>query len=128
MNMEESFCDSTYENHIHLAERELSAFIGAVAKLFGPEQAECSTEDWFDESDLMDGPPGSTSRDWRAVTVAASARLASRLAVAQHRGADLRVGAKDSWVLRGSGSRHDGRDEAGPRWPVTELRIGFEPL
>jgi hypothetical protein len=94
MNTEQSFCDSTYENHIHTAERELSAFIGAVTKLFGPEQAECSTEDWLDESGPMDGPPGSTSRDWRAVTVAASARLANRLAVAQRRGADLRVGER----------------------------------
>jgi len=31
----------------------------------------------------MDSPPRSTSRDWRAVTVVASARLANRTAVAQ---------------------------------------------
>jgi hypothetical protein len=84
MNTEESFCNSTYEDQIHMAERELSAFISAVTELFGPEQAKLSTEDWLDESELMDSPPRSTSRDWRAVTVAASARVANRLTAAQH--------------------------------------------
>ena len=61
-----------------MAERELSAFIRAVTELFGPEQARLSTEGWLDESERMDSPPRATSRDWRAVTVAASARLANR--------------------------------------------------
>ena len=85
MNAEESFCCSAYEDQIHLAERELWAFIRAVAELYGPEQARFSTEDWLDESELMDSPPRSTSRDWRAVSVAASLRLAKRLTVAQRR-------------------------------------------
>jgi hypothetical protein len=79
-NKQESFCDSTYEDQMHKAERELSAFMSAVTELFGPGQARLAAEDWLDESDLMDSPPRSTSRDWRAVTVAASARLANRLA------------------------------------------------
>jgi hypothetical protein len=83
MNTDESFCNSTCEDQIHMAERELSAFIGAVTALFGPEQAKLSTEDWLDESELMDSPR-SPIRDWRAVTVAASARLANRLTAAQH--------------------------------------------
>jgi len=78
MDKEESFCNSTCEDQINMAERELSAFIRAVTELFGPEQARLSTEDWLDESGLMDCAPRSTSRDWRAVTVAASARLANR--------------------------------------------------
>jgi hypothetical protein len=57
MDKEESFCNSTCENQINMAERELSAFIRAVTELFGPEQAKCSTEDWLDELDLMDSPP-----------------------------------------------------------------------
>jgi hypothetical protein len=68
-----------------LAEHELSAFISAVTQLFGPEQANLSAEDWLQESELIDSPPRSTSRDWRAVTIAASARLANRLTVALHR-------------------------------------------
>ena len=64
---------------MHRKESELSAFIGAVTESFGPDVAKLSAEDWLDESELMDSPPRSTSRDWRAVTVAASARLASRL-------------------------------------------------
>ena len=79
MNPNESFDHSTYADQINLAERELASFIGAVKELFGPEQALLSAADWLDESELMDNPPRSTSRDWRAVTVAASARLANRV-------------------------------------------------
>ena len=86
MNSDESFDNSTYADQIHLAERELASFIGAVKELFGPEQALLSVDDWLDESELMDSPPRSTSRDWRAVTVAASARLANRVTVARSHG------------------------------------------
>jgi hypothetical protein len=87
MNDGESFSSSICDDQVHQAERELSAFVGAVGELFGPELAKVSAEDWLDESELMDSPPRSESRDWRAVTVAASARLANRLNVTlQHRG------------------------------------------
>ncbi len=92
MNSEERFCNSTYDQ-VRMAERELSAFIRAVTQLFGSEEAKLSAEDWLDESELMDSPPLSTGRNWRAVTIAASARLAHRLAAAQHRGSDRSVGA-----------------------------------
>jgi hypothetical protein len=82
MNTKESLSNSTCADQIRMAERELSAFMLAVTELFGPEQARLSAEDWLDESELMDRPPRPTNRDWRAVTVAASARLANRLAVA----------------------------------------------
>lgn len=108
MNYEEPFCYSTYADQMHVAERELSSFIGAVGELFGPEQAQLSADDWLDESELMDSPPLSTSRDWRAVTIAASARLANRLAVAQHRGSDHRRWRKDSSVPYAGGSRPAG--------------------
>lgn len=75
----ELFSDSIYEEQTQLAERELSSFIRAVTELYGPEQAGVSAKDWLDESDSMDTPPFSTERDWRAVTIAASARLASRV-------------------------------------------------
>ena len=78
MDKEESFCNSTCEDQIKMAEHELSAFILAVTELFGPEQARLSTEDWLDELELKDSSLRATSRDWRAVTVAASARLANR--------------------------------------------------
>jgi hypothetical protein len=85
MNSDESFDNSTCAGQMHMAERELASFLGAVTELFGPEQARLSAADWLDESELMDGPPRATSRDWRAVTVAASVRLASRLTVARDR-------------------------------------------
>ena len=81
MNEHESFSDSIYDEQTHLAERELSSFIAAVTELYGPEQAKLSAEDWLDESELMDSPPRSEVRNWRGVTIAASARLANRVNV-----------------------------------------------
>jgi len=79
MNEDKSFSDSIYEGQTHLAEREVSAFIGAVTELYGEEQARLSAEDWLDESELMDSPPRAEVRHWRAVTIVASARLANRV-------------------------------------------------
>jgi len=81
MSEHEAFSDSIYEEQTHQAERELSSFIAAVTELYGPEEAKLLAEDWLDESDLMDGPPRSEVRNWRAVTIAASARLANRVSV-----------------------------------------------
>jgi hypothetical protein len=83
MSTKEPFSDSIYEEQAHIAERELSAFLSAVTQLYGPEQAGLSEKDWLDESELMDSPPLSTTRDWRAVTIAASARLANRVSSAR---------------------------------------------
>ena len=73
------FSDSLYEEQRQLAERELASFLAAVTKLYGPEQAKLSAEDWLDESELIDSPPRSVVRNWGAVTIAASARLADRM-------------------------------------------------
>jgi hypothetical protein len=97
MNEHESFSNSIYEDQTHEAERELSAFTKAVTELFGPEQARASTQDWLQESELMDSPPRSTARGWRAVTIAASARLASRIDAAQYRQKSL-TGSSDTTV------------------------------
>jgi len=85
MNNRESFADLIYDEHTHLAERELFSFITAVEQLYGSEQARLSEMDWLDESDSMDNLPFPTERDWRTVTIAASARLANRLSVAFNR-------------------------------------------
>ena len=82
--MSKPFSNPIYEEQTHLAERELSSFITAVAELYGPEEATLSANDWLDESELMDSPPRSEVRDWRAVTIAASARLASRVSLPPH--------------------------------------------
>ncbi len=71
--------DSLYEEDLLLAERELSSFLAAVAELYGQEQAGLSAEDWLHESALMDDPPRSDARKWRAITIAAATRLASRI-------------------------------------------------
>ncbi len=98
MSPEEQFSNSTYADQMNLAERELASFIGAVTELFGPEQARLSADDWLDESQLLDCPPRFTSRNWRAVTVAASARLANRLTLARDRTAstDTKVSSRPS--------------------------------
>jgi hypothetical protein len=74
-----SISDSLYEEELLLAERELSSFLVAVAELYGQEQAGLSAEDWLHESALVDDPPRSEARKWRAVTIAAAARLANRV-------------------------------------------------
>ena len=81
MNKHEMFFNSICEEQTYLAERELSSFITALAELYGPEQATLSENDWFDELELMGISQSSTSRDWRAVTFAASVRLADRLSI-----------------------------------------------
>jgi hypothetical protein len=81
MNEHEAFSSLIYEEQTHLAERELSAFIGTVTNLYGPEQARVSAEDWLEESEILDAPPRSEPRNWHAITIAASARLADRLNV-----------------------------------------------
>ena len=81
------FSNSIYEEPTHLAERELASFMSAVNLLYGPDQARLSANEWLEESELMDSPPRSAVRDWRAVTIAASARLASRVRVPVHHSA-----------------------------------------
>jgi len=61
-----------------MAERELSAFFNAVTELFGSEQAEASAEDWLRELMASDDVPSSV-HEWRTLTFAAAARLASRV-------------------------------------------------
>jgi hypothetical protein len=79
-------CSPAWADLIATAQRELGAFIRAVTELFGSEQARLSAADWLDEFE-RESLPGTTSRDWRAVTTAAAQRLASRQAVAlSHRG------------------------------------------
>ena len=84
MTQNESFSNSLYTDQLHLAERELSAFIAAVKASYGPEESELSAEDWIAESELMDSSPRSHVRSWRAVTIAAAARLASRVSRPSH--------------------------------------------
>lgn len=79
MNERESFSDLIYDEQTHLAVRELSAFVSAANELYGSERATLSAEDWLDESELMDSRPRSELRNWRAVTFAASARLANQV-------------------------------------------------
>ena len=60
------------------AERELSAFFSAVAELFGTEQATLAAKDWLQQFEGMKNLPTST-RDWRLMSIEASARLARRV-------------------------------------------------
>jgi hypothetical protein len=69
----------TFAKLMTMAERELGPFIRAVTELFGSEQARLAAEDWLDELVLVEAMPGLTSRDWRSITIAASARLANRV-------------------------------------------------
>ena len=57
-----------------LAERELAAFFAAVTELYGSQLAEFAAKEWLRELEATDDLPAST-REWRWVTVKASARL-----------------------------------------------------
>lgn len=100
MKYSEAFSSSIDVNETHLEERELSAFIGAVTELFGPEQARAATEDWLEEAERVDCVPRPTNRAWRSVTIAASARLASRIDAAQHREKSLTCRGKTGLSIR----------------------------
>jgi hypothetical protein len=71
-------CHDVSAHVLLVAEKELSAFSRAVEELFGPEQAQESVNDWVEEVAGMAWSNAEASPDWRAVTIAAAARLASR--------------------------------------------------
>src|SRR5579863_7739270 len=79
-------CNQLTNGFLILAEKELSAFIRAVDKFFGVEQACQSALDWIEELEHMDWPSGESIPDWRRVTVGASARLDALLSGSRHRG------------------------------------------
>ncbi len=60
------------------AERELTAFFGAVSQLFGREQAEASAEEWLKELSALERLPAS-NRALRSISTAITTRLARRL-------------------------------------------------
>jgi hypothetical protein len=75
-NSETDGCIQLANRFLVLAEKELAAFVSAVHKLFGAEQARQSALHWIEELELMDWPSGESIPDWRRATVLASARLA----------------------------------------------------
>jgi hypothetical protein len=72
-------CLQLADGFLILGEKELSAFIRAVDKLFGAEQARQSALDWIEELKNMDWPSGESIPDWRRAMVGASARLGALL-------------------------------------------------
>jgi hypothetical protein len=69
----------TCHEGISMAERELREFIGFATNFLGSEPTKFLTDIWLDELASMETMPGPTCPDWRLVTVAATARLATRL-------------------------------------------------
>ena len=89
-----------------LAEKELAAFVSAVHKLFGAEQARKSALHWIEELELMDWPSGESIPDWRQATVVASGQLALW-------GPPISIGAPEAGdfcehTTRNDGDGHDG--------------------
>jgi hypothetical protein len=60
------------------AERELSAFVGAVNRLFDAEEGRKAAKSWIVELERTDWLSGPSVIDWRKVTIAAAARLVRR--------------------------------------------------
>ncbi len=106
MNSETDRCIQVANRFLVLAEKELTAFMSAVQKMFGPEQARQSALHWIEELERMDWPSGESMPDWRQATVVASARLALW-------GPAIRTGAPEAGdfcehTTRNDGDRHDG--------------------
>jgi hypothetical protein len=74
-------CVGSSDRPLLRAERELGAFARAVNKLFGSAHVGESIEDWLEEFESMDWSAGGAIPDWRRVTIAAAARLASRVQI-----------------------------------------------
>jgi hypothetical protein len=64
---------------VSVPERELLDFIGTVTSLIGTGATDLLKQIWLDELACMDYLPSPTRPDWRRVSFAASARLASRI-------------------------------------------------
>ena len=79
MNKQEPFQSSAYSELVKKSERELEAFIRAVTELYGREQARLSAIDWLDQFESINDVSGSTTHDWRLVTVRAAVCLVNRL-------------------------------------------------
>ena len=77
--------DLTLACQMKMAERELGAFRHVVTQLYGPQEAELSTQDWLEELELLPWTPQPTSREWRLVTIAAATRLSKRVNKQVHR-------------------------------------------
>jgi hypothetical protein len=106
MNSETDRCIQVANRFLVLAEKELTAFMSAVQKMFGPEQARQSALHWIEELERMDWPSGESMPDWRQATVVASARLALW-------GPAIPIGAPEAGdccehTTRNDGDRHDG--------------------
>lgn len=73
--------DHTLSRHerVTMAERELAEFISFATNFLGSEPTKVLTDIWLDELASMETMPGPTSPDWRLVTIAATARLTTRL-------------------------------------------------
>lgn len=67
-----------------MAERQLGAFLSAVTDLYGPEEGRIAAEAWLNELEATNGITGWTLREYRLITIAAAARLATRLAKVGH--------------------------------------------
>ena len=59
------------------AEKELSAFVTAVNQLFDAEQGLKAGNNWIEELERTDWPSGASVIDWRKLTIAAAAKLAT---------------------------------------------------
>ena len=90
MGAETDRCIQLASSFLILAEKELSAFIRAVDKLFGSEQARQSGLDWIEELGRMDWPSGKSIPDWRQATVGASARLGALSGSHRHVSEEIR--------------------------------------
>jgi hypothetical protein len=81
VNKQDSFQNPVCSDEARNAERELGAFISAVAELYDAENARLSAIDWLDRFESINNLRESTSHDMRLVTIRAAACLVNRLRI-----------------------------------------------
>ena len=84
MNRRVDNYNSACNDLMSMAEIEFLRFTRGVTDMFGAAQATLAAEDWLNELASKDCLPEPASHEWRAITVAALARLTIRMTVASH--------------------------------------------
>ncbi len=69
-------CSDEIVRQLSSAQRELAAFVAAVAKLFGPMTADRAAECWVALAETTDLPLVDGCINWRRITTKAAGRMA----------------------------------------------------
>jgi hypothetical protein len=70
---------SSTSQTIHFAEKELGAFLRAVAHIFGPDEVQCASKLWMATLEQSCEPDPCTERFFRTISIRATNQLSRDL-------------------------------------------------